>query len=183
MSVMSVQSLGRSLLLGCALATLGCAARSHQIGLAAVAAAAAQDSTNGQLGRLTEADHHWSIAERLDPAQFTPLVESARAFRFGELYNLAVERSGRGEMSRARRLLELARTTSDAPSHRNRTRVLDLQIALSETLQLDAPDRSPRTMKILYELESLKDDGADDDALLDEIENTLARARSLLTNP
>lgn len=129
---------------------------------------------------LREANARFADAVALDPDDYAGRVSAAREESFRRLYNLAVDESSAGDLPAAERILELARVvTTDALSVQ-RTRVLGLQIEMSEALASSASDAHERTMRVLADLERIRTEGPADDALVDEIENTLARVRALL---
>jgi len=134
----------------------------------------------GTTDDLREANARFAEAVALDPDDYASDVATARSFNFTELYNLAIDTSGRGQLDAAEHVLGLAAIATDDALSAQRARVLGLQIEMSRALASSAADSRERYMRVLADLERIKADGPVDDTLVDEIENTLARARALL---
>lgn len=141
---------------------------------------ASEGRFEGTTDALREANARFGDAVALEPDRYGREVATARRFNFSELYNLAIDTSRRGELDHAERTLELAAIATDDALSAQRARVLDLQIEMSRALASSNGDARARYMRILSELEQIKEDGPADDRLVDEIENTLARARALI---
>ncbi len=145
-----------------------------------VRARAAGGDFDGSVEDLREAQRHFDRAVTLDPDTYAGAVATARRFDFGELYNLAVDFSARGALDDAIEALVLARVAAPDALSAQRARVLRLQIDMSRALAAGGPGARERYMSVLAELDRIRREGPVDDALVDEIENTLARARALI---
>lgn len=145
-----------------------------------VRARAAGGDFDGTVEDLREAYRHFDRAVALDPDTYAGTVATARRFDFGELYNLAVDFSGSGALDDATETLVLAREAAADALSAQRANVLRLQIDMSRALAAGGPDARERYMGVLAELDRIRREGPVDDALVDEIENTLARARALI---
>ena len=141
---------------------------------------AASGRFEGTTESMREASRRFGEAIALDPDRYATEVATARQFNFTELYNLAIDTSRRGALDDADRILRLAAIATDDALNAQRVRVLRLQIEMSQALATGGAEARERYMRVLAELEGIKEDGLADDALVYEIENTLARARALI---
>jgi len=145
-----------------------------------VRARATTQDFDGAVDDLREANRSFDRAVSLDPDTYAREVTTARRFNFGELYNLAVDLSRGNALDDAIHALALARVAATDALSAQRANVLRLQIDMSRASSTGGPDARERYMGMLAELDRIRREGPVDDALVDEIENTLARARTLI---